>query len=62
LELKIIELSASRILVVGEDGMALGTVLGILTIILFPIPSGIRTWIEDVVVARLAGEMALLNP
>ena len=42
----IIESSASRLLVAKEEGV----VLGMLTVVIFPIPTGVRAWIEDVVV------------
>ena len=52
---------ASRLLLArGRDGR----VVGMLTIVLFPIPTGIRAWIEDVVVdedARGQGVGALLT-
>jgi ribosomal protein S18 acetylase RimI-like enzyme len=38
---------ATRLLVARDDG---GIVLGILTLVLFRIPTGMRAWIEDVVV------------
>lgn len=44
----------------GDDG----TVLGSMTLVVFPIPTGIRAWIEDVVVdgaARGTGVGAALN-
>lgn len=43
---KIVSSDASRLLVAKEGK----TVLGMLTIVVFPIPSGVRAWIEDVVV------------
>jgi len=52
---------ASRLLVARELD---GRVVGMLTIVLFPIPTGIRAWIEDVVVdqdARGRGVGALLT-
>jgi ribosomal protein S18 acetylase RimI-like enzyme len=51
---------ASHLLVAEEDG----AVLGSLTLVVFPIPTGIRAWIEDVVVddaARGKGVGAALN-
>ena len=42
----IIESDSSRLLVASEDEL----VYGMLTIVIFPIPSGVRAWIEDVVV------------
>lgn len=44
----IIESDASRLLVARESGE--GEILGMLTLVVFPIPSGVRAWIEDVVV------------
>ena len=52
---------ASRLLLARERD---GRVVGMLTIVLFPIPTGIRAWIEDVVVdqdARGRGVGALLT-
>jgi ribosomal protein S18 acetylase RimI-like enzyme len=49
-------------LLVARDGD--GTILGSLTLVVFPIPTGTRAWIEDVVVdeaARGAGVGAALN-
>lgn len=43
---EIIESDSSRLLIAREAGV----VLGMLTIVIFPIPSGVRAWIEDVVV------------
>lgn len=43
---KIVKSDASRLLVAREED----TILGMLTIVIFPIPSGVRAWIEDVVV------------
>lgn len=43
---QIVSSDASRLLVAKEDGI----ILGMLTIVIFPIPSGVRAWIEDVVV------------
>lgn len=51
---------ASRVLLAIEDG----TVYGCLTLILFRIPTGVRAWIEDVIVdteARGKGVGALLS-
>jgi len=58
---QIIASPASRLLVARELD---GGVVGMLTIVLFPIPTGIRAWIEDVVVdqeARGRGVGALLT-
>ena len=52
---------ASRLLLAREGG---GRIVGMLTIVLFPIPTGTRAWIEDVVVdedARGRGVGALLT-
>jgi len=43
---QVIDSDASRLLVASEAGL----VLGMLTIVIFPISSGTRAWIEDVVV------------
>lgn len=43
---QIIESDSSRLLIAKEDEL----ILGMLTIVIFPIPSGVRAWIEDVVV------------
>ena len=43
---KIVDSDSSRLLIVREND----EVLGMLTIVIFPIPSGVRAWIEDVVV------------
>jgi ribosomal protein S18 acetylase RimI-like enzyme len=52
---------ASRLLLArGEDG----EIIGMLTLVLFPIPTGVRAWIEDVVVderARGRGVAAALT-
>jgi ribosomal protein S18 acetylase RimI-like enzyme len=52
---------ASRLLLArGEDG----DIVGMLTLVLFPIPTGVRAWIEDVVVderARGRGMAAALT-
>lgn len=57
----IIASPASILLVARDDG---GLVLGSLTLVVFPIPTGIRAWIEDVVVdgdARGRGVGEALN-
>jgi ribosomal protein S18 acetylase RimI-like enzyme len=43
--------SATRLLLARDAG---GDILGMLTLALFPIPTGMRAWIEDVVVDREA--------
>jgi ribosomal protein S18 acetylase RimI-like enzyme len=48
---EIISSSACRLLV-GRDQE--GQIVGMLTLVLFPIPTGLRAWIEDVVVDRSA--------
>ncbi len=48
----IIESPASILLVARDDDT--GRVLGSLTLVVFPIPTGIRAWIEDVVVDEAA--------
>ena len=58
---QIIASPAARLLLARELD---GRVVGMLTIVLFPIPTGIRAWIEDVVVdqeARGRGVGALLT-
>lgn len=57
---RIVASEASHLLVAVEDG----TVLGSLTLVVFPIPTAVRAWIEDVVVdsaARGKGVGAALN-
>ncbi len=52
---------ASRLLVARRDD---GAVLGMMTLVVFRIPTGVRAWIEDVVVdetARGTGAGAALN-
>jgi ribosomal protein S18 acetylase RimI-like enzyme len=57
----IVESPASRLLLArGVEGR----IIGMLTLVLFPIPTGVRAWIEDVVVdaeARGRGVGALLT-
>ncbi len=48
----IIESPASILLIARDDDT--GRVLGSLTLVVFPIPTGIRAWIEDVVVDEAA--------
>lgn len=48
----IIESPASILLVARDDET--GRILGSLTLVVFPIPTGIRAWIEDVVVDEAA--------
>jgi ribosomal protein S18 acetylase RimI-like enzyme len=61
-ELEAIVASPASRLLLARDGD--GRVIGMLTLVLFPIPTGIRAWIEDVVVdadARGRGVGALLT-
>ncbi len=46
----IIDHDACHLLVATEDG----TFLGSMTLVVFPIPTGVRAWIEDVVVDEAA--------
>ncbi len=58
---RIVDSEACHLLVARDDD---GTVLGTMTLVVFPIPTGIRAWIEDVVVdgdARGRGVGAALN-
>jgi ribosomal protein S18 acetylase RimI-like enzyme len=48
---EIISSPASRLLIGRDDD---GRILGTLTLVLFRIPTGVRAWIEDVVVDRSA--------
>ena len=48
---EIVRSDASRLLVARDDT---GTIVGSLTLVLFRIPTGIRAWIEDVVVDESA--------
>ena len=45
---KIVESDATRLLFAREREL----VIGMLTIVIFPIPTGVRAWIEDVVVDK----------
>ena len=49
---RIIESPASILLIARDDES--GRILGSLTLVVFPIPTGIRAWIEDVVVDEAA--------
>jgi ribosomal protein S18 acetylase RimI-like enzyme len=42
---------ASRLLIARDDA---GEIVGMLTLVAFPIPTGVRAWIEDVVVTEAA--------
>lgn len=53
-ELRHIIDSPASILLVARDDADGGRVLGSLTLVVFPIPTGIRAWIEDVVVDEAA--------
>src|ERR1700694_40749 len=58
---QIVDSPASRLLLARDPD---GRIVGMLTLVLFPIPTGIRAWIEDVVVdqaARGQGVGALLT-
>jgi ribosomal protein S18 acetylase RimI-like enzyme len=51
----------SNLLLIARDGQAGGRIIGALTLVIFPIPTAIRAWIEDLVVdegarGRGAGE------
>lgn len=52
-QLRAIIASPASILLVARDGDG-GRILGSLTLVVFPIPTGIRAWIEDVVVDEAA--------
>lgn len=57
----IVDSDACHLLLARDDD---GTILGSLTLVVFPIPTAIRAWIEDVVVddaARGKGVGAILN-
>lgn len=59
----IVASDASHLLLAHDDD-ADGAILGSMTLVVFPIPTGIRAWIEDVVVdgeARGKGVGAVLN-
>jgi ribosomal protein S18 acetylase RimI-like enzyme len=47
----IVRAESSHLLVARDDG---GTIVGSLTLVLFRIPTGVRAWIEDVVVDEAA--------
>ena len=48
---EIVQSDASRLLVARDDA---GAIMGSLTLVLFRVPTGIRAWIEDVVVDESA--------
>jgi ribosomal protein S18 acetylase RimI-like enzyme len=53
-ELRRIAASEASILLVARDPEAGGAVVGSLTLVVFPIPTAVRAWIEDVVVDEAA--------
>jgi ribosomal protein S18 acetylase RimI-like enzyme len=63
-ELKAIVTSRASVLLVARDPEQDGQIVGSLTLVLFRIPTGVRAWIEDVVVdtdVRGRGVGAALN-
>ena len=52
---RIIGSPATTVLIARSGGAIVGT----LTLVMFPIPTGIRAWIEDVVVDEAAGRMGI---
>lgn len=63
-ELEVIVQSDAAVLLIARDNEANGAIIGSLTLALFPIPTALRAWIEDVVVdgdARGRGVGRLLN-
>jgi ribosomal protein S18 acetylase RimI-like enzyme len=63
-ELKAIVTSRASVLLVARDPALGGRIIGSLTLVLFRIPTGVRAWIEDVVVdgqARGRGVGEALN-
>jgi ribosomal protein S18 acetylase RimI-like enzyme len=52
---RILEHDASTLLIARSDGVISGT----LTLVMFPIPTGLRAWIEDVVVDQAAGRQGI---
>jgi len=53
-ELKSIVTSRASVLLIARDPDANGEIVGSLTLVLFRIPTGLRAWIEDVMVDRSA--------
>jgi ribosomal protein S18 acetylase RimI-like enzyme len=53
---RIVASQASHLLV-ARDGA--GRIVGSLTLVVFPIPTGMRAWIEDVVVDQAAGRQGI---
>ncbi len=47
----VVSSDASRLLVARD---AAGQIVGVLTLVVFPIPTGVRAWIEDVIVDEQA--------
>lgn len=52
---RMIDHDASTVLIARSDGIIAGT----LTLVMFPIPTGLRAWIEDVVVDQAAGRQGI---
>jgi ribosomal protein S18 acetylase RimI-like enzyme len=52
---RIIGSPAATVLIARSEGRIVGT----LTLVMFPIPTGIRAWIEDVVVDEAAGRQGI---
>jgi len=52
---RIISSPAATVLIARSEGRIVGT----LTLVMFPIPTGIRAWIEDVVVDEAAGRKGI---
>lgn len=50
---EIVEAEASTVLI-ARDGRDNGRIVGMLTLVVFRIPTGVRAWIEDVVVDEAA--------
>jgi ribosomal protein S18 acetylase RimI-like enzyme len=53
---QIIAAPASTLLIARSSD---GTIAGTLTLVMFPIPTGLRAWIEDVVVDEAAGRQGI---
>jgi ribosomal protein S18 acetylase RimI-like enzyme len=53
-DLKAIVTSRASVLLIARDPAADGRIVGSLTLVLFRIPTGVRAWIEDVVVDEAA--------
>jgi ribosomal protein S18 acetylase RimI-like enzyme len=52
---RIVESEASTLLIARSDGV----ITGALTLVMFEIPTGLRAWIEDVVVDEAAGRQGI---